>query len=680
MSEQHNNPLYAPFGGEFEATPFDKIDIAHFEPAISRGIELARKEIEDICADECEPDFQNTIVALERSGEDLERVLNVFYPLLSALSSPELMELSMKVAPMLSEHSTSIILNKRLWERIRAVYEKRADFTLDAEENTLLNETYDSFRRNGALLEGAESEELKKISAELTELTTLFGQNVLNELNTYEIYLKENDLDGLPQRLIDEASEAAASKGRDGEFLFTLSQPVYMSFMKYSSRRDLREKMYRLYSGRNISGEFSNTGIVARIAELRLRKARLLGYDTYADLVLANKMARNKDNVFSLLDSLAESYRPAWLREYAELKEFADEKELLTDNIRQWDYSYVANKLKEARYSCDEEAYRPYFPLAAVVSGVFALATRLYGISFTKIDSLPVYHPDVEVYRVDDEDGSYLGLLYTDFFPRASKRPGAWMTDFKGEWIDDSGKSHRPHVSIVMNFTKPSGTTPALLSTSEVSTLLHEFGHALHGLLAKSSFSSLSGTNVRRDFVELPSQFNENFLTCPEFLKTFARHWSTGEPLPAEMIDRLVKSRQFGAAYACLRQLNFGLVDMKWHTITAPVEDVADFERRAGEPVQLFEPIENSLVSPQFNHIFSGGYAAGYYSYKWAEVLDADAFAAFEEKGVFDKATARSFRTNILEKGGSEEPDVLYRRFRGHDASIDAMLRRDGIR
>lgn len=680
MNELENNPFYAPFDGEYEATPFDRIDITHFEPAISWGIELAQKEIEDICNDAREPDFNNTIVALEHSGRDLERVLNVFYPLLSAMSSPALMELSMKVAPKLSEHSTSIILNKRLWRRIRNVYDKRADLSLDVEEETLLKETYDLFRRNGALLEGSESEKLKKISAELTELTTLFGQNVLNELNTYEIYLTSDDLDGLPQRLIDEASEAATAKGHEGEYMFTLSQPVYMSFMKYSARRDLREKMYRLYTGRNISGEFSNIDIVLRITELRLRKARLLGYETYADLVLANKMARNKENVFRLLDSLAEAYRPAWEREYAELKEFAHREGLLTDEMKPWDYSYVANKLKEADYSCDEEAFRPYFPLPAVVSGVFGLANRLYGITFTKIDSLPVYHPDVEVYRVDDGDGSYLGLLYTDFFPRASKRPGAWMTDFRGEWIDDSGSSHRPHVSIVMNFTKPSGASPALLSTSEVGTFLHEFGHALHGLLAKSRFSSLSGTNVRRDFVELPSQFNENFLTCPEFLRTFARHWNTGEPLPAEMIDRLVRSRQFGAAYSCLRQLNFGLVDMRWHTITERVDDVAGFERKAGEPVQLFEPVEGSLVSPQFNHIFSGGYAAGYYSYKWAEALDADAFAAFEAKGVFDKTTALSFRTNILEKGGSEEPDVLYRRFRGHDASIDAMLHRDGIK
>lgn len=677
--EKNSNPLASPFAGKYGAVPFSSISAGHFAPAIESGIAKALAEIEAICSNPGKPDFSNTIVALERAGADLERALNVFYPLLSALSTPELMDISLKMAPKLSEYSTSITLNERLWQRIKSVYDNRAALGLDTEDSMLLSETYDSFRRSGALLPEQGRDKLRQLNAGLTELTTRFGQNVLKELNTYEIYLTADSLEGLPPRVVEEAAAEAAAKGRQGEYLFTLAQPVYMSFMKYSARRDLREHMYRLYTGRNIDGEHSNMDIVRRITALRLEKARLLGYDTYADYSLAHTMAGSKERVFELLDSLAGAYRPAQLAEFERLREFAAASGLLDGEMQPWDYSYVANKLKEAEYECDEEAFRPYFPLDAVVNGVFSLAGRLYGLSFTGLSDVEVYHPDVKAYEVKDEDGSYLGLLYTDFFPRESKRPGAWMTDFGGEWVNADGSVHRPHVSIVMNFTKPSAGRPSLLSTTEVGTFLHEFGHALHGLLAATKYSSLSGTNVYRDFVELPSQFNENFLTCPDFLNTFARHWSTGEPLPQEMIDRLVRSRQFGAAYACMRQLNFGILDMKWHTITGPVEDVAAFEQEASKAVSMFDPLEHSLVSPQFSHIFAGGYAGGYYSYKWAELLDADAFAAFEEKGVFDRDTARSFRTNILEKGGTEAPDILYRRFRGRDASVDALLRRDGI-
>lgn len=680
MDINNNNPLLQPFVGRYNQVPFASIKTGHFAPAIEQGIEEALAEIDGICKNEAEPDFRNTIVALERAGRSLEQALNVFYPLLSALSTQELMDISLEMAPKLSEYSTSITLNRQLWQRIKNVYDNRDKWSLDGEDAMLLKETYDSFRRSGALLQDEDRNRLRQLNAELTELTTRFGQNVLQELNRCEVQLGADELDGLPQRIVEEAAAEAAAKGHDGKYLFTLAQPVYMSFMKYSSRRDLREKMYRLYTGRNISGEFSNTDIVRRITALRLEKARLLGYDTYADYSLAHTMSGSKKRVFELLESLADAYRPAQHSEFERLNAFAKENSLIDSDMQPWDYSYVANKLKETQYECDEEQYRQYFPLDAVEKGVFSLATRLYGITFTELDDVEVYHPDVKVYEVNDADGSYLGLLYTDFFPRESKRPGAWMTDFGGEWQEDDGTSHRPLVSIVMNFTKPSGERPALLSTSEVGTFLHEFGHALHGLLAKTKYSSLSGTNVYRDFVELPSQFNENFLTCPEFLKTFARHWRTSEPIPQDMIDRLVKARQFGAAYACMRQLNFGILDMKWHTITEPVDDVESFENKASECVKMFEPLENSLVSPQFSHIFSGGYAAGYYSYKWAELLDADAFSAFEEKGVFDRDTAMSFRRNILEKGGTEAPDELYRRFRGHDASIEALLRRDGIK
>lgn len=676
---ENTNPLIHPFAGKYGAVPFGSIHASHFAPAVEAGIEKANAETEAICSNTEAPDFENTILALERAGEDLDRALNVFYPLLSALSSDEVMEISLRLAPVISGYSTSITLNERLWQRIKSVYDNRDKWNLDTEDAMLLSETYDSFRRSGALLRNEDREKLKAINAELTELTTRFGQNVLNELNAYEIYLTESQLGGLPQRLIDQAAAEAAAKGRPGEYRFNLSQPVYMSFLKYSTERALREKMYRLYTGRNIKGEYSNTDIVKRLTALRLEKARLLGYDTYADYSLAHTMAGSKEKVFGLLESLAVAYRPAQLREFERLQKFAEDNSLIDSPMQPWDYSFVANRLREAEYEINEEEYRPYFPLDAVEKGVFGLAGMLYGLSFTPLDDVEVYHPDVKVYEVKDSDGSYLGLLYTDFFPRESKRPGAWMTDFGGEWINADGSAHRPHVSIVMNFTKPTADTPALLSLAEVGTFLHEFGHALHGLLAATKYASLSGTNVYRDFVELPSQFNENFLTCPDFLKTFARHWQSGEPLPAEMIERFVRARQFGAAYACLRQLNFGLLDMKWHTITGPVDDVAAFEKAAGESVSMFEALPDSLISPQFSHIFSGGYAAGYYSYKWAELLDADAFSAFEENGVFDKATARSFRKNILEKGGTEPPAELYRRFRGRDACIDALLRRDGI-
>lgn len=672
------NPLFEDFTGRYGEIPFSKIKTEHYEPAIERGIALARQEIEKIISNPEEPDFENTIVALENAGGDLDRALNVFYPLNSALSDDELMEISLRVAPKLSEYSTSVTLNAELWQRIKTVYERKEEFNLDREDMMLLTETYDSFRRSGALLGEEDREKLRHLNSELTQLTTLFGQNVLKELNTYKIYLKENEITGLPERIVNQAKADADKEGREGEYLFNLSQPVYMSVMKYCDEREVRERFYRLYTGRNIKGEFSNTDIVLKIAALRLEKAKLLGFDTYADLKLSHTMAKTKENVETLLNDLAQAYRPAQLKEFEELNEFASEENLIDGDIKPWDYSYVANKLKEAKYKCDEEKFRPYFPLEAVKQGVFSLAERLYGITFKKVN-VNVYHPDVEAFEVLDSDGSYLGLLYTDFFPRESKRPGAWMTDFRPMKRNPDGTEQRPHVSIVMNFTKPHGDNPSLLSTSEVGTFLHEFGHALHGLFAGSKYSSLSGTNVYRDFVELPSQFNENFLTSPEFLETFARHWKTGEMLPVEMIESLVRSRQFGAAYACMRQLGFGILDMKWHTVMEPVRSVEAFEPEAIDSVKVFDNIPGSLISPQFSHIFAGGYAAGYYSYKWAEALDADAFAAFEENGLYDKKTAASFRKNILEKGGSEYPDILYRNFRGRDASISALLKRDGI-
>ncbi len=672
----------APFNTVHQTAPFSRIHNADYEPAIDRGIAKAKAEIQAIADNPEAPTFENTIVALDRSGKDLSRVLNVFYPILSANADDELMEISMRVTPKLSDYSTSITLNSNLWKRVKAVYDNRASLSLTPEQEMLLQTTYDSFALSGANLEGEDRETYRRISSELSELTTLFGQNVLKELNTYEIWLTSDDLAGLPKGIVDEAAQLAEAKGRKGEFLFTLAQPTYMAFMKYSDRPDLREKFYRLYTGRNTSGEYNNLPVLSKIASLRLQMANLLGSKTYADHSLQRTMARTPENVYKLLDQLRDAYKPALKKEMDELTEFASRLEGKPVEINAWDYSYYSNKLKNERYSYDEEQLRPYFELDNVVKGVFGLATKLYGLQFTLNDKIEGYHPDVKVYDVTDDKGQFIGVLYTDFFPRDTKRPGAWMTGFSEQFVDAAGVDNRPLVSIVMNFTKPTADKPALLTPYEVETFLHEFGHALHGLLTRCNYASLSGTNVYRDFVELPSQFNENYLTEKEFLDSFAKNYLTGEPIPQNLVDKIIASSQFGAAYACMRQLSFGYVDMAWHTLsdTTAVADPVKFERAAMEQVRIFPDVDGSATSPQFSHIFAGGYAAGYYSYKWAEVLDADAFAKFKENGIFDRATADSFRHNVLEKGGTEAPDVLYKRFRGQDPTIDALLIRDGIK
>lgn len=675
------NYFYTPFGGEHGTPQFSQIDDSQWMPAIERGISLAKAEIDAIVNNPDEPTFQNTIVALENSGEDLDRVLNVFYPLLSANSNDAMMDVATAASQKLSDYSTSIVLNEGLWKRVKAVYDNRAKLDLDHEGQMLLQKTYDSFALSGADLQGADREKYRELSAELSALTTAFGQNVLREMNTYQIWLTADDLAGLPESSVTAAAEAAKENGREGEYLFTLDQPVYSAFMKYSSRPDLREKMYRLYNGRNTKGEYSNVENLKRIAEVRRQIANLLGSQTYAQHSLKRTMAKNPEAVYKLLDQLRDAYRPALDAEMEELTAFASETEGKPVSINPWDYSYWSNKLKASKYSFDEEALRPYFELDNTIKGVFGLATKLYGLQFVPNGKIEVYHPDVKAFDVLDSDGKYMGVLYTDFFPRASKRPGAWMTVFKDQFIAADGTDSRPHVSIVMNFSKPSADKPSLLTPYEVETFLHEFGHALHGLLADTRYASLSGTSVYRDFVELPSQFNENYLTEKEYLDGFARHYQTGETIPTELVDRLIASSRYGAAYACLRQLGFGYLDMAWHTANAPVDDAVAFEREALESVRIFPgDVDGAMISPQFSHIFSGGYAAGYYSYKWAEVLDADAFDFFKQHGIFDKATADNFRRNVLMRGGTENPADLYRRFRGQDPSIDALLIRDGIK
>jgi len=674
------NPLLQPFDTYNATAPFSRINNSHWEAAIDSAIQLARQDINAIVVNRARPDFENTIEAYERSGEVLNRVLGVFYPLVSANSDDEMMDIAMRVSPKLSDYSTSIILNENLWNRVKEVYDNREMFNLTPEQQKLLQNTYDSFALQGANLQGKDRETYRRLSSELSDLTTLFGQNVLKELATYEMWLSADDLAGLPESSVAAAAEAAKAKGREGEYLFTLDAPVYMAFMKNSSRRDLRERMWRLYSGRNMKGEYSNVEILKKITDTRRQIANLLGAPDYATHSLKRTMAKTPEGVYNLLNDLREAYTPPLRAEMAELNEFATKYEGKTMEIKPWDYSYYSNKLKAEKYSFDEEALRPYFELNNVIDGVFGLATKLYGLHFTYNPSIEVYHPDVKAFDVTREDGSFVGVLYTDFFPRPSKRPGAWMTNFSEQYIDAEGKDHRPNVSIVMNFTKPTGDTPSLLTPYEVETFLHEFGHSLHGLLAKGQYASTSGTNVYRDFVELPSQFNENYLTEKEFLDGFARHYQTGDSIPQELIDRLIASQRYGAAYACMRQLMFGFLDMAWHTTKAPVNDAIAFETTAIEPVKIFEPVDGTMTSAQFSHIFAGGYAAGYYSYKWAEVLDADAFDFFKQHGIFDRKTADSFRTNILERGGSEDPGELYRRFRGQDPTVDALLRRDGIK
>lgn len=653
-----NNPLLK----EFDIIPFGKIRTEHFLPAIKQGIAEALAEVDAIAYNAEAPTFYNTILALERSGKTLSRVLGVFYPLLSADADEEMMDISLTVSELMSDYSSKVSLNEPLFQRIKAVY--GAPGELDALNRRLLENTYRGFARSGANLEGANRERFSEISARLSELTTRFGQNVKKELAQYFIPLTEEQIAELPQWLIDQMAETAKEQNAQAPYLLTLQAPEYMAFMRMSPFDDLRRKVYMMYSSRNQQGEYSNIDIIEEIVALRQEKAKLLGFDSFADFKLDDTMAKTPANAIGLLDQLRDAYMPALQKEIEELREFASEE------ITPWNYAYHSNRLRKAQYDYDPEAMRPYFELSAVIRGVFGLAERLYGITLNPCNDLPVYHPDVRAYDVKDVDGSTLGLLYADFFPRAGRKgPGAWMTDFR-----EADGTVRPQVNIVMNFTKPGADRPSLLTPGEVATFLHEFGHALHSLLTRVPYSSMAGTNVDRDFVELPSQFNENFFYSREFIDSFARHYQTGEPLPQELFDRMIASRQFGAAYACVRQLNFGYLDFAFHTCVEPC-DVEQTEIDAIRGVEIFPHVEGTLIAPTFGHIFAGGYAAGYYSYKWAEVLDADAFAAYEE----DPSLAMSFRKNILEKGDSAPADELYRAFRGRSVSIDALLRRDGI-
>ncbi|MDE7377564.1 MAG: M3 family metallopeptidase [Paraprevotella sp.] len=677
-TETRQNPFFQPYGTPHDTAPFDRIRMEDYEPAFMEGMRLDN-ELTDKIVNNPEPaTFDNTI-AFSVPDNLLSRVSNVFFNLLNAETNDEMDRLAQKLSPILTEHANNIMLNEKLFARIKAVYEHHRE--LSPEEQMLLEKTYEGFIRNGANLSEEDKKKFRAISTELGQLTLQFSQNNLKETNNFQLHITDaGDLAGLPDSSIEAARMAAQEKGMEG-WLITLHAPSYTPFMTYADNRELRRQ---LYMARNTicthDNEYNNVEIVKRIVNLRRERAQLLGYRTHADYVLKKRMAGSSENVYRLLDQLLEAYMPTARTEVADIEALARRTEGDDFTLEPWDFSYYAHKLRMERYNIDAEMLRPYFELARVEEGVFGLATRLYGITFRENKEIPVYHPDVKAYEVLDKDGSYLAVLYTDFHPREGKQSGAWMTSYKEQWISKEDGNSRPHVSVTMNFTKPTDTKPALLTLGEVETFLHEFGHALHGMFANTRFESLSGTSVYWDFVELPSQFMENFAVEPAFLNTFARHYQTGEPLPSELIDRIISSRNFNVAYACIRQISFGLLDMAYYTLDRPFdEDVFKFEEKAWSRAMLFELPADTCMSVQFGHIMSGGYSAGYYSYKWAEVLDADAFSLFKEKGIFDTETAQSFRDNILSKGGTEHPMVLYKRFRGQEPTIDALLKRNGL-
>ena len=677
------NPFLEKYSAPHGTTPFDQIKTGDYEPAIREGIRLQNAEIDAIIDNPEAPTFDNTVLAYEKSGELLQRVNTVFGNLLSAETNDDLQELAKEIMPLMSEHENNISLNEKLFARIKTVYEQQDKEEMNAEQAKLLEEIYNGFVRNGANLEGEAKEKYRALCKELSLLTLQFSENNLKETNEYKLILTEEaQLSGLPESAIEAAAETAKEKETEG-WVFTLQAPSYSPFMTYADNRDLRRELYMAYNTKCTHDNASNNlEIVKRIANVHMEIAQLLGYDNFAEYNLKERMAQNSDAVYKLLNQLLDAYTPAARQEYAEVQELARQEQGEDFVLMPWDWAYYSHKLKDRKFNIDDEMLRPYFELSKVKEGVFGLATRLYGITFKKNPDIPVYHKDVDAYEVFDKDGKFLAVFYTDFHPRAGKRSGAWMTSYKGQWIDEkTGENSRPHVSIVMNFTKPTQDKPALLTFGEVETFLHEFGHSLHGMFANTTYEGLSGTNVYWDFVELPSQFMENFAIEKEFLHTFARHYQTNELIPDELVQRIVDSSNFNAAYACLRQVSFGLLDMAWYTRNTAFEgDVKAYEKKAWEKAQILPSVEEACMSTQFSHIFAGGYSAGYYSYKWAEVLDADAFSLFKEKGIFNPEVAASFRENILSKGGTEHPMTLYKRFRGQEPTIDALLTRNGIK
>ena len=683
--QQHQNPFFAPYATPHNTVPFDKITTADYEEAFMEGIKREDEEIDAIINNPEEPTFDNTLIHIDESkGEHyydlLGRVSETFSCMLSAETNDELDALAQKMSPILTKHANDISLNEKLFERTKYVYEHHRKLT--PEEQMLLTTSYDGFVRSGALLDKEGKDKLRKITEEASMLSLQFSQNLLKENKAFELLITDkSQLDGLPASAIEAARQSAKEKGKEG-WLFNLDYPSYSPFMTHSTQRELRKKMFMARGTEGThNNENNNLDICKRLINLRRELAQLLGYDTYADYVLKYRMASNVNNVYKLLNDLIDAYKPAAEQDVKDIEQMAKKLEGEDFELEPWDFSFYSHKLQMERYNLDAEMLRPYLEISNVIKGVFGLATKLYGITFKENKDIPVYHPDVKAYEVFDKDGSYLAVLYADFYPRKGKQGGAWMTEFQGQWIDHKGNNIRPHVSLVMNLTKPTEDKPALLTLSEVETFLHEFGHALHGMFANTRFASLSGTNVWWDFVELPSQFMENYAVEKDFLRTFAFHYKTGEPIPDELIDRIVKCRNYLVGYSCMRQVSFGLLDMAYYTMKEPfTADIIPFEKQAWKKAIVTKQLPNTCMTTQFSHIMAGGYAAGYYSYKWAEVLEADAFSVFKKNGIFDRKTAQSFRDNILSKGGTEHPAVLYRRFRGQDPTIDALLERNGIK
>ena len=680
MSE-HQNPFLVPYNTPHDTVPFDKIRLEDYEEAFMEGIRRDNEQIDKIINNPEKPTFDNTIVTSDEDKEGyydlLGRVSAVFFNLMSAETNDEMDALAQKLQPILTQHSNDVRLNPRLFERIRQVHLHHRRLT--DEEQRLLDDCYDGFVRSGALLDEQGKERLRKLTEEASMLSLQFSQNLLKENKAFTLHITdEQQLDGLPDTAREAAAQTAKEMGKEG-WVFTLDFPSYSPFMTYSTQRDLRKQMYM---ERNTvcthNNSENNIDICKRLVNLRREIAQLLGFKTYADYVLKRRMASNVRNVYRLLDDLIDAYRPTAIKERDELIKMAHKD---IEKMMPWDSGFYSHKLQMKRYNLDAEMLRPYFELSKVIEGVFGLANKLYGITFRENKDIPVYHPDVKAYEVFDNDGSYLAVFYADFHPRKGKQGGAWMTEYQGQWITRKGENVRPHVSVVMNLTKPTEEKPALLTLGEVETFLHEFGHSLHGMFANTRFESLSGTNVWWDFVELPSQFMENYAVEKDFLSTFAFHYKTGEPMPDELIRRIKKSRNFMAASGCLRQVSFGLLDMAYYTQRKPFDDdILSFEKKAWKKAIIGTQLPDTCMTVQFSHIMAGGYAAGYYSYKWAEVLDADAFAVFKKHGIFDKQTAQSFRDNILSKGGTEHPMTLYKRFRKGEPTIDALLKRNGIK
>lgn len=674
------NPLLSSFDTPFQTPPFHLIKTEHYKPAIESLIEDSRDEISKIISNNKPASFNNTIEALEGTGRRLDEAAEIFFNLNSAETDEEMQQLAAEISPMLTEFNNEIMQNADLFGRVKSVYDQADKFALDDEQKMLLSKTYKGFIRSGANLSGADKDCFKEISMSLSKLTLKFGENVLAETNAFELVLEdESDLAGIPTGIKVQAATAAKEAGYEGKWLFSLQAPSYIPFVEYADKRELREKMFKAFVSKSFKGnKYDNQDNVLKIVALRAELAELLGYPTYADYVLEERMAETPDKVDAFLEELLDKSLAKAQSEVEEIKNFISE---IGDDIKleRWDWAYYAQKLKKSKFDLNDEMLRPYFKLENSLDGIFKIAQKLYGLEFVENKDIPVYHKDVKAYEVKDENGHHLSVFYADFFPRKGKRGGAWMTSFRGQWKDEI--DHRPVVSIVCNFTPPSEDKPSLLTYDEVNTLFHEFGHALHGMLANGKYKSISGTSVFWDFVELPSQIMENWLEEKECLDLFAHHYETGEVIPADLVQKIKDSSKFHAAYQTVRQLSFSMMDLAWHSIKkgAEIKDVKSFESNATSKTELFKSVEGTCMSTQFSHIFHGGYGAGYYSYKWAEVLDADAFSLFKEKGIFDKKTAKSFKDNILSKGGSEHPMKLYKQFRGQEPSIDALLERSGL-